>query len=125
MEYPMIPITLRSTLIIYIIIIHIFFWFSFFIHLHINARGLFNAKAIFSEKKSCGIICSMAREIKMFILFPKGMSPKMNALAWPEFELAYYDVAIQLADHYVTGTPSSKFFMATTLTQDAWNFETW
>ena len=34
--------------------------------------------------------------------FPKDISPKMNVIAWLEFELADYDVAVQHISHYVT-----------------------
>ena len=37
--------------------------------------------------------------------FPKGISPKVNAIAQPEFKLAYYDVAIQHIIHYAIGRP--------------------
>ena len=29
----------------------------------------------------------------------------MNVLAWLEFELAYYNVAVQYVSHYAMGTP--------------------
>ena len=35
--------------------------------------------------------------------FPNGIRPKVNALAWLEFELAYYDVAVQDFSHDTTG----------------------
>ena len=31
--------------------------------------------------------------------FPKGISPKVNVIALLEFELAYYDVAVQHISH--------------------------
>ena len=34
--------------------------------------------------------------------FPKGISPKVNVIAWLEFELAYYDVKVQHVNHYAT-----------------------
>ena len=37
--------------------------------------------------------------------FCKGISPKVNVMARLEFELVYYDVAIQHASYYSTGTP--------------------
>ena len=37
--------------------------------------------------------------------FSKDISPKVNVMAWPEFEIAYYDLLVQLFSHYTTGTP--------------------
>ena len=36
--------------------------------------------------------------------FPKGIFPKENIIAWVEFELTSYDIAIQHVRHYTTGT---------------------
>ena len=38
--------------------------------------------------------------------FPKGISPKVNVLAQLEFELTYYDVAVQHISHYAMSTPT-------------------
>ena len=35
--------------------------------------------------------------------FPKHLNPKVKTIAWLEFELAYYDNAIQRVSHYATG----------------------
>ena len=37
--------------------------------------------------------------------FPKGISLKVNIIAQQEFELAYYDIAVQYVSHYTTETP--------------------
>ena len=37
--------------------------------------------------------------------FSKGISPKVNVIARLEFELAFYDVAVQNISHYATGDP--------------------
>ena len=37
--------------------------------------------------------------------FPKGISPKMNAIARLKFELANYDITVQHVNHNATGTP--------------------
>ena len=37
--------------------------------------------------------------------FLKGISPKVNVIAWLELELAYFDVAIEHISYYVTGLP--------------------
>ena len=39
---------------------------------------------------------------KGFHTFPKGISPKVNIMAWLEFELAYYNYAVQHFNHYNT-----------------------
>ena len=38
-------------------------------------------------------------------VFPKGISLKVNVIARLEFELLYYDVAVQCICHDTTGTP--------------------
>ena len=38
--------------------------------------------------------------------FPKGINPKVNVIAQLEFELAYYDVAVQYVSHYAMETLS-------------------
>ena len=37
--------------------------------------------------------------------FPKSISPKGDIITQMEFELAYYDVAVQYVSHYITATP--------------------
>ena len=37
--------------------------------------------------------------------FYKGIGPEVNVIARLEFELAYYDVAVQHNSHHATGTP--------------------
>ena len=37
--------------------------------------------------------------------FPKGICLKVNIIVWLEFELAYYDSAVQHFNHYTTKTP--------------------
>ena len=39
------------------------------------------------------------------ISFPKDIGPKVNVIAWLEFELAYLEAAVQHFSHYTTGTP--------------------
>ena len=36
--------------------------------------------------------------------FLKDVSPKVNIVAWLEFELAYYNVSLQHVNHYAMGT---------------------
>ena len=37
-------------------------------------------------------------------IFPKGIRPKVN-IAWLEFELSYFEVAVQSFGYYVKDTP--------------------
>ena len=37
--------------------------------------------------------------------FPKGICPKVNVIARLEYELTYYDSAVQRFNHYTTRTP--------------------
>ena len=37
-------------------------------------------------------------------ILPKGINPKGNVIAWLEFELAYYDIAVEQVSHYNPGT---------------------
>ena len=38
-------------------------------------------------------------EHKSVDTFPKGIGPKVNFIAWPEFRLAYYDITVQHFPH--------------------------
>ena len=63
--------------------------------------GLFYAKAILlEEQQRCYLTHSW--EDKGFHVFPKGICPKVNIIARLEFELAYYDSAVQRFNHYRT-----------------------
>ena len=44
-------------------------------------------------------------------IFPKGYSLKVNAVAWLEFKLSYYDVAIHHISHYVRPPPQKWFLV--------------
>ena len=37
--------------------------------------------------------------------FPMSICPRVNVIARLEFELAYYDSAVQPFNHYTSGTP--------------------
>ena len=39
--------------------------------------------------------------ISLFILFPRGISLKVNVIVQLEFELAHYTIAVQYISHYV------------------------
>ena len=45
---------------------------------------------------------------KCAITFPKGISPKINVIVLLEFELTYYDIAVQHITHYAMGTLPSE-----------------
>ena len=41
--------------------------------------------------------------------FPKGISAKVNVIVWQEFELIYFEAAVQHFSHYATETPTIQF----------------
>ena len=43
--------------------------------------------------------------IKRFHSFPKGISQKVNVIARLEFELVYYDIAVQYVSYNTRETP--------------------
>ena len=55
---------------------------------------LFNAKAILIEEQYWYYL-THSWEDKGVHTFPKGICPKVNVIARPEYELAYYDSAVQ------------------------------
>ena len=71
---------------------------------HIDLLGLFNAKSILLEEQ-LRYYLTHSCEDKGFHAFPKSICPKMNPIAWLEFELAYYDSTIQRFNHYATRNP--------------------
>ena len=71
---------------------------------YINLRWLFDAKSILVEKQRLGYSTHSWRKMEFILPLPKGISPKVIALARLEFELAYYDVAINHVSHYAIGT---------------------
>ena len=70
---------------------------------HINLRGLFNAKAILLEEQWWYYL-THSWEDKGVHTFPKGICPKVNVIARPDFEFACYDFADHRFNHYTTGT---------------------
>ena len=65
---------------------------------------LFNAKAIILEEQQwCYLTHSW--EDKGIHTFSKGIYPKVNVIAWLEFELAYYDSTVQPFHHYTMRNP--------------------
>ena len=41
----------------------------------------------------------------------KGISLKVNIIAWLEFEHSYFKATVQHFSHYITGTPCSNFLL--------------
>ena len=61
---------------------------------------LFNAKAILQEEQLWYYL-THSWEVKGVHTFPKGICPKVNVIARLEYELAYYDSAVQRFNHYI------------------------
>ena len=57
---------------------------------------------IYLKKNRNDTVQPIAGENKGFILFSKCISPKMNIIAWLEFELTHYDVAVQHVSRSIT-----------------------
>ena len=50
-----------------------------------------------------------SKKDKRFRGFLKGIGPKVNVIiAWPGFELFYYDIAVWLVSHDATGTSPTR-----------------
>ena len=71
---------------------------------------LFNAKAILPEEQQLYYL-THSWENKGAHTFPKGICPKVNVIAWLEYELAYYDSAVHRFNHRFTrrGLPPKLF----------------
>ena len=48
-------------------------------------------------------------EDKTVHIFPNGINPQMNVIAWMEFEVATIETAVQHFSHYSMGTPPGMF----------------
>ena len=64
---------------------------------------ILNAKSIFLEEQKWYYLTHSWAD-KGVHTFLKGICPKVNVIAQTEFELAYYDSAVQCFNHYITGT---------------------
>ena len=69
--------------------------------------GYFNAEAILLEEQSWYYL-THSWEDKGVHTFPKGICPKVNVIAWLEYELAYYDSVVHRFNHYTTRTPRER-----------------
>ena len=82
--------------------------FGFFIKWRVNLRGLLNAKAILEEDQKWHYSTHSRdgeQRIKVFIPFPRGISPKVKVIARLEYELVYNDIAVQQERSYAKGLP--------------------
>ena len=70
------------------------FGFLFSVLWHVNLRGLFNAKDILLQERQ-GYYSTHSWEDEGVYAFPKVINPKVNVIAWLEFELAYYYIVVQ------------------------------
>ena len=78
---------------------------SFFVFNGISTLfRLFNADAILLEEQQLYYL-THSWEDKGVHTFPKGICPKVNVIAWMEYELAYYDSSVYRFNHYTTRTP--------------------
>ena len=74
-----------------------------------NFRRLFNAKATLLEEQLWYYL-THSWEDKEVHTFPEGIYPKVNVIALLEFELAYYDSAVQRFNPYTTRIPPRNVF---------------
>ena len=70
---------------------------------HINLRGLFNAKTIFVEEQQRYYLIRSLWD-KGVHAFPKGIKSKVNVIVRLNFEVSYFESAVQHFNHCVTGT---------------------
>ena len=74
-------------------------YFDLFVWWHINLRELFKSKAILIEEQQWFYLTHSWGEkgVPMVLVhtFPKGISPKVNAIARLKFELAYNESVVQ------------------------------
>ena len=82
-------------------------WFGFFVWWHINLCRLFNAKAIIL-KEQLWYYLIYSWEDKRVHTFSKGICPKVNLIAWLEFELTYYNHTVHHFNHYTMRTHPCK-----------------
>ena len=71
-----------------------------------NLRQLFNAKAILLEEQQWCYLTPSWLDNGAHI-FPKCVCLKVNVIVQLEFEIAYYDSAVQHFNHYTMITPAS------------------
>ena len=76
-------------------------WFGLvsFFYQHINLLESFNTKASLVEEQQWYYLTQSWWE-KGVHTFLKGISPKVNVIAWLVLELAYFEAAVQYFSHY-------------------------
>ena len=80
---------------------------GFFVKWYINICRLFNAKVILLEEQLWCYLTHSWKD-KGVHTFPKGICPKVTVRARVEYELAYYDSAVNRFNHYTTRTPPNE-----------------
>ena len=86
-----------------------FIWFiCLFVSWHINLLGLLNDKFILQEEQKWYYLTHRWEDNGVHT-FPNSICPKVNVIAWLEFELTYYDSTVQHFNHYATGTPPWRY----------------
>ena len=90
--------------------------------------GLFNGKTILVKEQQWYYL-TPSWGIRKLNIFSKGISLKVNVVAWIEFELTHFKVAIQHFSHYAKGTPklevgSYKTFLSYKKTRNNWQRKT-
>ena len=88
--------------------------FQILVSIHISLVSLFNGISTFVDylmpkpslwKTAVILFKSLLEEIRAFIPFSRGISPKVNVIARLAFELVYFEVAEQQLSHYAMRTP--------------------
>ena len=82
--------------------------FAFLIKWCINLYRLFNAKAILGEEQQWHYLTHSSEVIGRFNIFLKDICLKVNVIAPLEFELVYFESAVQHFSLYTTETHSKR-----------------
>ena len=69
---------------------------------YINLGGLFNGKTILVEKQYYYYLIH-GWEDNGVLTFLKGISPKLNVIAWLQFERTYFEMSVQYFSHDAMG----------------------
>ena len=82
-------------------------WWLLVFQWHNHLHGLFNARAIFVEKQQWYYLAPTCGRIRGFNTFLKGIFPKVNVIAWLEFEHANFECAVHFS-HNTTWTSTHR-----------------
>ena len=100
-------ISFLSYILVFLFVMNLF-WFDFFVRWLVNLCRLFNAKStLLEERQWCYLTHSWVD--KGVYTFRKGICQKVNIIARPKIEVAYYDSAVHRLNHYTTRTPLNLF----------------